>query len=149
MKKIYLGLVLLIAFSLTACLGSKEYNYYLKNSTTESKVVLTAKGNKLVKYTADTTIDYSKNATVAKLTKEQVTASLKRAFDRTYNINGVKYSFEYTDSKLLKLKIEIDYTKANFRELASRGLIDRGDAKYIDFKATEKNILQSGYKKVK
>jgi len=82
MKKIYLGLVLLIAFSLTACLGSKEYNYYLKNSTTESKVVLTAKGNKLVKYTADTTIDYSKNATVAKLTKEQVTASLKRAFDR-------------------------------------------------------------------
>ena len=145
MKKIYLGLVLLIAFSLTACLGSKEYNYYLKNSTTESKVVLTAKGNKLVKYTADTTIDYSKNATVAK----QVTASLKRAFDRTYNINGVKYSFEYTDSKLLKLKIEIDYTKANFRELASRGLIDRGDAKYIDFKATEKNILQSGYKRVK
>ena len=144
MKKIYLGLVLLIAFSLTACLGSKEYNYYLKNSTTESKVVLTAKGNKLVKYTADTTIDYSKNATVAK-----VTASLKRAFDRTYNINGVKYSFEYTDSKLLKLKIEIDYTKANFRELASRGLIDRGDAKYIDFKATEKNILQSGYKRVK
>ena len=73
--------------------------------------MLTAKGNKLVKYTADTTIDYSKNATVAKLTKEQVTASLKRAFDRTYNINGVKYSFEYTDSKLLKLKIEIDYTK--------------------------------------
>lgn len=149
MKKIYLGLVLLIAFSLTACLGSKQYKYTLKSSTINSTVVLTAKGNKLIKYFANSTMDYSKSATAQKLTKEQVTASLKKNFDKVYNIKGVKYSFEYTDARILKLKVEIDYTQANFRELAARGLIDRADAKSIGFKETEKNILQSGYKRVK
>jgi lipoprotein len=149
MKKLYLGLVLLIAFSLTACLGAKSYTYKLKNSKTESTVVLTAKGNKLVKYTTNTTVDYSKDITAAKYTIEQARAALKKSFDSLYNVNGIKYSFEYTDSKILKLKVDIDYTKANYRELAKRGLIDRADAKYIDFKATEKNLLSSGYKKEK
>lgn len=149
MKKIYLGLVLLIAFALTACLGSKEYSYELKNTTMDSKVVLTTKGNKLIKYSANTSIDYSKNLTVSKLTKEQVVNTLKKTFDNMYNIKGIQYSFEYTDSKMLKLKVTIDYTKANYKELASKGLIDRADAKYIGFKETEKNLLQSGYKKLK
>ncbi len=149
MKKIYLGLILLFAFSLTACLGPKQYKYSLSNSKVNSSVVLTARGNKLIKYTADTKIDYSNDKKAAEISVEDARKALKQNFDATYNVEGVKYSFEYTDKKLLILKVEVNYKKSNFKELAKRGLIDRADAKYIDLRATEKNLLSSGYKKVK
>lgn len=128
---------------------TKQYKYSLSNSKVNSSVVLTARGNKLIKYTADTKIDYSNDKKAAEISVEDARKALKQNFDATYNVEGVKYSFEYTDKKLLILKVEVNYKKSNFKELAKRGLIDRADAKYIDLRATEKNLLSSGYKKVK
>ena len=78
MKKIYLGLILLFAFSLTACLGPKQYKYSLSNSKVNSSVVLTARGNKLIKYTADTKIDYSNDKKAAEISAEDARKALKQ-----------------------------------------------------------------------
>ena len=41
LRKLCLGIVLLTLFTLTACLGTKNYNYKMNNDVTDGNVVLT------------------------------------------------------------------------------------------------------------
>ena len=53
LRKLCLGIVLLTLFTLTACLGTKNYNYKMNNDFTDGNVVVTVKGDKVINYSTN------------------------------------------------------------------------------------------------
>ena len=124
LRKLCLGIVLLTLFTLTACLGTKNYNYKMNNDVTDGNVVVTVKGDKV--------INYSTNIEIKSYAKSNL-ETLKYLYNMYYgSLKGVKYTIDYNESKqLAKIKLDIDLTKADIKELYKKRILIDKEVKYI------------------
>jgi lipoprotein len=142
LRKLCLGIVLLTLFTLTACLDTKNYNYKMNNDVTDGNVVVTVKGDKV--------INYSTNIEIKSYAKSNL-ETLKYLYNMYYgSLKGVKYTIDYNESKqLAKIKLDIDLTKADIKELYKKRILIDKEVKYITLKDIEKILSTQGYKRVK
>lgn len=142
LKKLSLGIVLLTLLTLTACSGAKNYNYKMKNSSTDGSVVLTVKGDKVIKYSTNIEIkSYSKSSL----------QTLQYIYKMYYDsLKGAKYKIDYNESKkIVNIKLDIDLTKADMQQLYQKRILTDKEVKYISLKDAEKLLSKQGYQMVK
>ena len=150
LKKVSLGIVLLTLLTLTACSGTKNYNYKMKNSSTDGSVVLTVKGDKVIKYSTNIEIrSYSKSnlQTLQYIRYHSRDALAKMYYD---SLKGAKYKIDYNESKkIVNIKLDIDLTKADMQQLYQKRILTDKEVKYISLKDAEKLLSKQGYQMVK
>ena len=122
LKKLSLGIVLLTLLTLTACSGTKNYNYKMKNSSTDGSVVLTVKGDKVIKYSTNIEIrSYSKS------NLQTLQYIYKMYYD---SLKGTKYKIDYNESKkIVNIKLDIDITKADMQQLYQKRILTDKEVK--------------------
>ena len=142
MKKLYLILVLLSLFILTACSGTKNYKYLLKNNLTDSKVVLTIKDDKVLNYSATTVIKpYTKSGA----------EGIKKFYKSYYgSLKTAKYKVTYNEStKIMTMKVDIEIAKEDINTLNMKRILNNKDVEYISIESAEEVLKEQGFKKVK
>lgn len=101
--------------------------------------------DKVLKQTTVSEINYADLG----LTKEVIEQTVE-PFKTKYKIDGVNYSAEITEEKLVETTT-IDYEKADFDELKSAQLItstkEDGKIMYISYEQTVKNLESAGLTK--
>ena len=152
-KLIKLGVGLILAVALTACMDKAESNndiatYELKQPGVTIKMTLEGKDDKIIKQTTDSVIEYSaigaQDATQAKTILDEITNNTNYGA-----IQGITYSMEYGPTSAQE-SIVVDLTKADLKQLAELpGSAFQGDpAEGISFSATGTLLESSGFTKV-
>lgn len=140
MKKfVVLMLMLLMAFSLTACGGEKKdedtkmvCSVTLENGI-QMKNEIIANGNQ-VKSIAYNNYFESDESFIGIVESEAI------KYDEIFNkLKGVTYSYEIQDNKFSE-KITIDFTVADYSELCDNGLLEKVDGKVPTMITLDKTI---------
>lgn len=146
MKKLFVVMmVLMMAFSLTACGGEEKVEDTKMVCTTTTNGVevmneIVANGNKVK------TVSYNNTLEVDDSMAEML-ESAAQAYVEKYNaVKGVEYTFEIKDGKFVE-KTFIDFTTADMSALCDAGLLEKVDGQvpdYIDLEKTLEGMKASG-----
>lgn len=152
MKKIInLIMASTIAVVMVGC-GSKEVTKKFEGNINGVKVEnsFTAEGDKVVKQVSKSTIKYADLKITKKEDKEKFNSMIKQKIDENKNVKGVKNEIKTTDSEAV-ITTEVDYTKANAKELTEKKIIQaEGDvSKGLSLEQTTKVQEKLGLKEVK
>lgn len=152
MKKIInLIMASTIAVAMVGC-GSKEVTKKFEGNINGVKVEnsFTAEGDKVVKQVSKSTIKYADLKITKKEDKEKFNSMIKQKIDENKNVKGVKNEIKTTDSEAV-ITTEVDYTKANAKELTEKKIIQaEGDvSKGLSLEQTTKVQEKLGLKEVK
>lgn len=152
MKKIYSAiLALVMVFAVSACgakITTRTFEGNLNNI--KSKIVLTAKGDKVTKQVQTSTVTFTQiNATTPEQ-KKMVEEQVKKASEKFKNIKGVKESYT-VDANGINETIEINLEEADLKDLKAKGIYDvEGDvSKGISLKKTADKLIGLGMKELK
>jgi uncharacterized lipoprotein YehR (DUF1307 family) len=145
-KILAVAIAVLSVLSLTAC-GGKEQQATYETEQNGVKIALTyyAKGDKVTKQTAESTIPYSSLGVDNEADAKELLKDTAQAYE---GIAGVSDELVYGENEVTE-KFEIDYTKADIEEI--KGLpgvtLDGNTSKGISFKKSTKMLEDQGYTK--
>lgn len=140
-----------LGLSLVAC-GSKEETKKFEGTVNGIKIenTYTAKDDKIIKQVSKNVIKYADLNITKKEDKEKINAMIKQKIDENNKLKGVKDELKISDTELVE-NIEIDYTKADLKELKEKKVIQAdGDlSKGLSMSKTAEAQKNSGLKEVK
>lgn len=141
MKRV-LGVVAVL-FLLVGC-GSKETTTVCKGNIDGVKVEnqISAKGDKVIKTKETGTLDF----TTLNPTEDEMKEMAELIGDEYKELKGVTYNYELKE-KVLAFNVEIDYEKADLKQLEEKKLIqvgEEGTPEYIGLKMTKETLEKQG-----
>lgn len=147
-KLVLLTLALLPLLVIGACTPETETSHFqsFDSAGYDSRISYDYQGDKVLKQTTEDTMSYSflsaSNADEAKKAFESLVD-----MDSFKDLTGVSHKVDYLDDRLVQ-RLEIDYTKADIKEVAhiiglSKAVAEKAD--FISYKASKKAIEASNY----
>lgn len=141
MKKI-IGVLALLSLVLVACgESSVTTKCEIVEEGYESKVELTSKGEKITKQLSNGKMSFADSE--FGFSEEDMT-EMGEEYAKMTDIDGVEYEYEIKDDFFID-KTEIDYEKADFKELYEINLINVENADYVVLEDTVSGLESIGY----
>lgn len=155
LKKIT-GLVLTLAlvFVLTACSKEITKTFEGTNNGLTVRNAYTATGDKITHQKTTQTMNFKDLNITTEDMKKEVISKMNEAIEKNNKLKGVKDGIEIKDDVIIET-YEIDYTKADMKELVENNMIqisgikDGNYPKFLSLSETEKNMIEAGLKEVK
>lgn len=152
MRKILnLVLVFVLIIGVTACGGKEEVRTFegISNGV-KVQSVFTTKGDKIVKQNSTNTIIFEDFGITEQAEKDAIKEQIQTNVDSLNEIEGVTDTIEVTDESLVET-IEIDYEKADIKQLSQMGVIQVTDENidYLSMKKTAEAQIAAGLQEVK
>ncbi|EAC0958290.1 YehR family lipoprotein [Salmonella enterica subsp. enterica serovar Java] len=147
-KLLSAALASVLVFSLAGCGDKEESKTFNANlAGTEISITYTYKGDKIIKQTSESKINY---ATVGAKTKEDAAKILDPLSAKYKNIAGVEEKLTYEDTYAQE-NVSVDMEKVDFKALQQiSGTMVSGDtSKGISMKQTQTLLEAAGFKEAK
>lgn len=110
---------------------------------------LYAKGDEVQRQTVKSTAKFSDLGIKTPQQKEEIKGMFAKEFEKVKKLKGVKVEEKYTDTEII-INTEIDYTKAELKQLKDNKLIEgEVNSDKVSLEKASAEIEKSGLKEVK